>query len=359
MLKTEERPQVIAELADHLGPTGSVRDFIRAVFGVYQKEMLLQLPTSYTMIADEAQFVVDYCLESRWNFNPSLMELLLVRLVFFGKPNLAPLRDRVHAGIDPNPNAYHTLWVLADQPFIDRKNLRTKLEQLVEKKERPIMRVFGVRGTGKSYTAELLSYVAERARPHVHVASATLAEGNGPSYEVAELAESLAVDFLPTEALPERRNSSYPGALCRWIVRNTLAKPGVWIYLLDGFDQKDVNEETRQLVQMLAQQICTVESSRRLRMILLDYDKPLTGNWRAKTLDDRLPEPPGIQQKDVEDCLTEYNTRMLAEGKPQKAIKPGDLPTLAGALLSRSASDPEQLLRKIYDELVALAQLGG
>lgn len=359
MLTPEERRQVIDELTDVVGLTGDVRQFIRLALGVNQKELLVDIPTNCTLIPDQAEFVVDYCLQNRWKVRPSLMELVLARLVNSGKANLVLLRDRVHSGTDPNPNAYKTLWVLADQPFIDRKNLRTKLAQLVEMSDRPILRVTGVRGSGKSYTAELLGYVMARARGDVHLASATLTDGNGPSYEAAELAESLAVAFTPDEQLPERRNSSYPGALSRWIVRNTLKKSGTWIYLLDGFGQKDVMDETRELVHLLAQYVSSPEFSRRLRLLLLDYDRPLTGNWRAKTLDDTLPEPAGIQQQDLVDCLAEYNQRVLAEGRPQKAIQPADLPVLAAALIQRASASPQEQLRQIYDELLALAQVGG
>lgn len=358
MLTPDERRQVIEELADFVGLTGDIRQFVRATLGVNQKDLLVDLPVNCILIPDQAAFVVDHCLQSRWKFTPSLLEMVLVRLVDNGKADLAPMRDRVRAGTDPNPSAYKTLWVLADQPFIDRKNLRARLEQLVEGGDRPILRVTGVRGSGKSYTSELLDYVMKKAREDVHVASATLTEGNGPSYDVAELAESLAVAFSPDETLPERRNSSYSSALGRWIVRNTLKKAGIWIYLLDGFGQQDVKDETRELVQLLAQYVCSAEYSRRLRLLLLDYDKPLTGNWRAKTVDDVLPEPSGIREQDLVDCLAEYNQRVLAAQKPQKAINPSEISTLAAALLQRASANPQGQLQQIYDELVALAQIG-
>jgi len=356
MLTPEERRQVIEELADYLSLSGNVREFVRVALGPSQREVLVDLPTSYTLIRDQAEFVVDHCMQSRWTLRPSLMELVLTFLVDSGKPDLVALRNRVQSGTDPNPNAYQTLWVLADQPFVDRRDLRTKLAQFVEMSDRPILRVLGVSGSGKSYTAELLGYVMARARSDMHLAPAQLSQGNGPSYEAAELAETLAVAFTPDESIPERRNSSYPGALSRWIVRNTLRKPGTWIYVLDGFGQPDVLAETRELVQLLAQYVCAPEFSKRLRLLLLDYDKPLTGNWRARTLDDTLPNLPSIQPQDLVDCLAEFNQRVLAAGTPQKAIKPADLPALAAALIQRSSAKPQDQLRTIYEELLAIAQ---
>lgn len=359
MLTPDERRLVIEELADHLGPTGDVRQLVTVIFAPNHKDLLLILPTNVTAIVDQAQFVVDHCLDSRWTYNPSLMELLLIRLVSTGgKGNLAPIRDRVQAGTDPNPNVYKTLWVLAGQPFIDRKNLRAKLQQFVEMSDRPILRVWGVRGAGKSYTSELLNYVMQKARPDIHVASASLAIGNGPSYDAMELAETLALAFSPDENIPERRNSSYAGALMRWIVRNTLKKPGLWIYVLDGFGQPDVKDETRELVQLLAQQVCAPEFSRRLRLMLLDYDAALPGNWRAKTLDDNLLRAAAVQRQDLMDCLAAYNTEMLGQGRPHKVIEPAQLGSLADALLQRAPNAPPDQLRHIYDQLVDLANVG-
>jgi hypothetical protein len=112
-------------------------------------------------------------------------------------------------------------------------------------------------------------------------------------------------------------------------------------------------------VQNLAKQILAPEIARRVRLALLDYgDQGLTGNWRAKTLDDNLPGPAALTDRDLVACLTEHNARMRSNGKPWKAIDPAEVPTLASALLARAPVDPCKRLKGIYDELLGIGQLG-
>jgi hypothetical protein len=359
MLTVDEYAIVVSEVADHLGPTGDVRTLISVTFTPNHKPILAALPTSLSNIGDQARWLVEYCLLSRWTLNPSLLESLLVRMVnIAGRGNLAPLRDRVRGHEDPNPDIFQTRWVLANQPFFDRKQIRVTAKLLLEQSAQPILRVNGPQGSGKTYTAELLAFVMERARPDLHVVLATLEELSGPSYEVYELAETLTLPMKIDEPMPARSSSSYPAALCRWILRNTLKQPGVWIFVLDGFGQRDVKAEVRELIQNLAKHLLTPEIGKRLRLVLLDYNEALLGNWRAKTLDDNLPDPISISPADLEECLDAYNKRMREEGRPHKVIEPSGIGELAASLIQRAPSNSSERLRGLYDQLLGLFELG-
>jgi hypothetical protein len=359
MLKVDEFPMVVNEVADHLGPTGDVRTFISVVFTPNHKPILGALPTNLSSLGDQAQWLVEYCLVSRWGVNPSLLESLLIRLVdVAGKGGLAPLRDRVHRREDPTPDIFQARWVLANQPFFDRKQIRVSAKLLLEQSEQPILRVNGPHGSGKTYTSELLAFVMERARPDLHVVVATLEDLSGPSYEVTELAETLTLPMRIDETVPVRSTSSYPAALCRWIIRNTVKQPGVWVFVLDGFGQQDVKAEVRELVQNLAKQVFTPEIAKRLRLVLLDYDQPLLGNWRARTLDDNLPDPASISPADLEECLKAYNKRMEEDGKPHKVIEASGVGQLAASLVERAPEQSTERLRGLYDQLLGLFELG-
>jgi len=353
MLTREERIWVIDDLSDHVGLTSTIGGLITTVFPGATRTELGSLPLDLTTVPDQAAWVVDSCLTNRWRLNPSLLELLLVKLVNLGgKGRLAPILSRVHSGIDPNPNPFSTLWVLADQPFLDRASLRVSAKQLVENVAKPVLRVFGPPKSGKTYTTELFSYVMQEGRPDLHVVPVRLAPGTAASYDVEELAESLTLSMEKTEPLPSRSSSSYPGALCRWLIRNAAKNTGLWVFVLDGFAQPDLKSEVVELVQILAQQIAVPEFARKLRLVLLRFDKPLSGNWRAKTIDDFLLI--NVTQQDIENCLTEFNHRMLARMRPEKTIKPAEIPVLAAAMLARSNA-AACFLQNLYDELVALA----
>ena len=362
MLTREEFELILPEVADYLSDQVDLRALISIMFAPDHSPILQELPTNLTRIADQALWLLDYCRMSRWSRNPSLMERLLDRLVSQGgKGGLAPLRNRVRNGVDPNPNLFQSQWILANQPFFDRAGVRAKAQQLVEKAARPILRVNGPKGSGKSYSSELLAYVAEEGPGHLHVSTATLEDGNGPSFTATELAETLVLSMTPDEQIPERSTSSYPAALCRWIIRCALRRVGVWVLVLDGFGQKDVQPEVRQLVQNLATQILAPEIAKRVRLVLIDYeydDDGHTNNWRAKMLEDKLPNPAALTHADLMTCLAAHNLRVQSQGKPWNAIEPADVPTLATALLFRASSDSSKRLRGIYNELLAIAQLG-
>jgi len=194
------------------------------------------------------------------------------------------------------------------------------------------------------------------SRPDLHVVPVQLAPGTGLSYDVEELAESLTLSMAMTNPLPQRTGSSYPGALCRWIIRNANRNSGVWIFVLDGFGQP-LKSEVTALIQLLAQQIAIPEFARKLRLVLLHFDQPLTGNWRARTIDDGPLIIGGITTQDLIDCLIAFNQRMAAINQGAKMILPAEIPALATAMLERCGGASASQLPSLYDELLAIARM--
>jgi hypothetical protein len=356
MLLRDERTQVIDDLADHIGLTGKIGTFLTVVFVGTNRDEFRNLPTDLTNVSDQATWVVDTCLSSRWQFNPSLLELLLQRLVVQGgKGALQPILTRVQAGTDPNPDPFRSLWVLSDQPFLDRAPLRIAARRLIEDSAKPIFRVNGPAKSGKSYTTELLSYVMRECRPDLHVVPVLLAPGTAASYGVEELAESLTLSMEKAEPLPSRSTSSYPSALGRWVIRNANRNAGLWIFVLDGFGQPSLKSEVMELLQFLAQQIGIPEFARKLRLVLLHFDyPPFIGNWRAKTADDILSAG-GITAIDLVNCLTEFNAKMQSIGATAKMINAAEIPNLAAALLARCSGNTASQLPQLYEELLTIA----
>jgi hypothetical protein len=350
MLTRAERTSLIEELSDHLGPGGSMSSLIMIVFQGPARAELGPLPLDLNTVADQCAWMVDSCLASRWRLTPSLMDLLLNRLVRQGgKGGLQSILTRVQAKVDPNPNPYKSLWVLADQPFLDRDRLRDAAQKLVEDPARPILRVNGPKWSGKSYSVELLNYVMQESRPDIHVVPVQLADGTGPSYEVEELAESLVLSMTKSEPLPARSNSSYPSALCRWLIRNSNKNSGIWIFVLDGFGQPNLKAEVLEMIFQMAQQIAIPEFARKMRLVLLHFEQPLKGNWRARTVDDGLSLP-GITQQQLEDCLLEFNLSQTA-----KMVQTPEIPQLASGMLNRCFSNGAAPLPSLYEALLSLA----
>jgi hypothetical protein len=165
--------------------------------------------------------------------------------------------------------------------------------------------------------------------------------------------------MTPEEGIPERNTSSYPAALCRWIIRSTLRRTGIWIFVLDGFGQKDIQIEVRQLIQNLANQILVPEIARRIRLVLIDYaEDEVTRNACAKMHNEVLPSPTTLTDADVIACLLAHNVRMQSRGKPWGAVSPDEVPELAKTLLARASPNSSKRLNGIYTELLKIAQFG-
>jgi len=362
MLTREETITVTGYLANHLGASGDIRVLIQTLFAPDHTPILLALPTNIPGIEDQSRWLVQYCLACRWPpkaEQPSLLELLMVRLINnAGVGALAPLRDRVRVHTDPNDDVFQTRWVIANQPFFARFGTRQAIRQLIEGVSYPILRINGPECSGKSYTLELVAHLAEQGPSYVRFATAAVEPTNAPSYTVEELAGTLTVSMEINEPMPQRNTSSYPKSLCLWIIRNTLRQPaGVWVLVLDGFGNKNVRAEVKQLVEALSAQVLAPDVVKRVRLVLLDYDPPLPDSLSARTLDDTLPDPMTIGEQDLQECLLAYNKQRQQMGEMTKVIDPKDVGTLAASLLGRADSAPAERLRSLYKELRLLWQM--
>src|SRR3954462_14033781 len=124
MLTNQERNEVIQALAQHLGLI-QIGPLLQVVFSAADRRELGERPLDLNTATDQATWLADACIASRWRLNPSLLESLLNRLVNnAGVGALAPVLTRVQQKIDPNPDPFQTFWVLANQPFLSRPELR-------------------------------------------------------------------------------------------------------------------------------------------------------------------------------------------------------------------------------------------
>ncbi|MGH9960849.1 MAG: hypothetical protein ACREBC_27650, partial [Pyrinomonadaceae bacterium] len=56
------------------------------------------------------------------------------------------------------------------------------------------------------------------------------------------------------------------GALVRWLIRSANRNSGIWIFVLDGFGQPNVQPEVVEFIRQLAQYIANPEFARTLTM---------------------------------------------------------------------------------------------
>ncbi len=357
MLTPAEQVIVQGAIADAIAVDGRPQPFIIATFGNRAQALLLAVPTSLSTVDQHAAFVLGQCLDARWPPPPdrSLMEMMLAALIGAGAaPALVAMRDRVQRGEvdDPNPDPVKTLWVNETMPFFSRSTLRPVVKTFLNRDIQPILRIIGPSAAGKSYSRWLIHHVIGQ-RTDQRVLLAEVSDGAGPSYTVEELVEEL-LTTVPHPNMPPRATSNYPAAVSRWILNTVTNTQRRSILVLDGFNQRDLLEETRELVRNLAQRVGGANDVRKLiRLVLIDYDGSLPVPLGTVT-SDTVPDPTTVTADDVAACLSAHYTDLANRGRPRGGITPAVLTVTAEGLLADARASGTPNLQALNDMLTKL-----
>jgi len=361
MLTLAEQAIVKTAIGDAIAGAGTARPFITQKFGARAQAILIAMPPAEALnsLDQHAAFLLGQCLDARWPLppTPSLMDVLLTALVEGGgPPALAPIRDRVRLGehADPNPDPVKTLWVNDTMPFFSRSMLRPVVKAFLNKDVQPILRIIGAEDAGKSYTRWLIDHVT-KLRSDQRVLFAEVPQDTGPSYTIDELVDQLLVT-LPHPNLPPRANSNYAAAVARWIVNTILIQaPGRSILVLDGFNQKDLLEETREVVRILAQQIAGVgDVRRRLRLVLIDYEATIPNVHIGAIAKDTVPAAATLTVADVEACLAAHYQELTDLGQLPAPVAATVLNQTATGLIAEASANGALNLQALNDMLTQL-----
>jgi hypothetical protein len=241
-------------------------------------------------------------------------------------------------------------------PFFSRCKLRPAVKTLLAANAQPILRIIGPERSGRTYTSELIDHVCAMTRLDVHVIPVIVAKGAGPSYTVEDLADTLvAPTTRDVSSRPARSSSNYPATLCRWALNAAIQLPGRWIYVLDGFNQPDLQDETRQLVQSLAQQIAGPgEFRKRMRLVLIDYDVKLPNVQLGALLDEQVPPPAALKPAEVAACLAAHYADLDRRGRSKGAVNHDELTATATALIAEASAEGALSLQTLNEILTTL-----
>jgi hypothetical protein len=360
MLLVEQRRRVIAAVADELSLRTTLQIFVRTSLPPYDVEVLGRIPTSVTLADEQATLLVDLCIADRWTRAPALLESVLDKLVAGRRGDLKDVLLQVQQRIDPNPDPTNALWVMAELPFFSRKSLRPLVAKLITADAQPILRIVGPETAGeecgKSYTLELIQHAARNAPFEIIVASAKIEKGLAAAYTVGDLTDALVaqadVDIL--QQPKSDASSNYARKLSTWILNAARRSGKPWIFVLDGFNQKDVNREVRDMVESLAQAIATGTLFRKLfRLVLLDHPAELPSVQSAIVLREDVPGATAVTADEVADCLAAHYAEVRSHPTKPLALSPArtELMTVATSLLAKAPSGPAGRLQAVQQDL--------
>jgi hypothetical protein len=356
VLTRDERDQVEEAFAIALAGQLNPRSLVQVIFKAEAAPILLGLPQGLDGARDMASFVVETCLMSRWTRDPALLDLLLDYLVRSrGIGALQVVLVRVRQRVDPNPSLYDSTWLIGQRPFFDRQDLRQRVQRLIEDNGRPILHVSAVRGSfGRTYSRYFLEHLEDRSPGTVHVLAVELSAGTGPSYQVADLLETVGSQLGVEAPIPPRADSSYPMAAARWMLKHIMSRPGRWLIVLDGFGQKELNQEVRETIEALAVMVPSGQYRRRVRLVLLDYRHQLPGITPADVLKEVLKPATKVAPADLTPCLVDWDAERKRQGI--EGLAGGELDKLANGMLEQAPKTGKKRLETLN---AALSKLYG
>jgi hypothetical protein len=360
MLTAEERSLVREALFKVLNRQQDPRSFLAAAVFVSQGDRVLKNIDLLPSPAAYAEQTIAVCLRDGWSVNPSLLETLLRYLADSqGEGALKPLAERVHAGIDPNPSPYADLWLATDRPFFDRTALRGPLQQLVTTNARPILRVEAPDGAfGLTYSRMFIEHVAKLDPVDTMPIAASVSPGNGPTYDVTDLALDLFTRPGITDPLPSRtEDSNYPRAVIRFVLTRLMARPFRWILVLDGFGQPDIRAEVREAIEALAASVASSDYRDRVRIVLLNYPGPLPEVSAIDILEEKLVPAAAIAEPEIGAVVAAISRLRTAQG--QAALPEADIPAVAQGIVAAAPPDGRQRLEAFNTALAGLRTFNG
>jgi hypothetical protein len=281
------------------------------------------------------------CMLREWAEDPCWLVKLLLRLKDSSGvagigvvQNIDLLIQRLNNKVNVLDEIWYTHWVQDGLPFVDRAPLRDTLRDLARVNGRSILRIEGDSCSGKTYSSQLLEHVSLTSGLPFRVINIKIEKGSEIGMDALLLSRMIVGEMgfpstVANSGLTDPTVHEIP-VLQTWILGSVSNSKARWWLFLDGFRFLPESNSARNLIQGLAEKIATGSFRQWLRLILVDYDKPL-----ARVEDERIvfdtPDrqlPSQLAEANIRDCL---NHLYLDLGRvPQ----PGELETKAQALLT-------------------------
>jgi len=248
--------------------------------------------------------------------------------------NLNTVIQRLNQKINVFDEVWYSHWVEGGLPFVDRSALRDTLKDFSRATGRAILRIEGDPDTGKSYSKYLLEHVSASQGWSFRIISVELEPGAEIAMNATNLAQLLVGEMgcpnaVANSGIQDTTIDNIP-MLQTWILRCARESDKRWWFFLDGFGSLPESNTARSLIQGLADKIANGSYRENLRMILVDYDKPLSRVEEEKVAFDRSDSPlsPQLLEQAVYDCLDRLYRQL------QRIPAPGELDSKARVLVA-------------------------
>jgi hypothetical protein len=181
----------------------------------------------------------------------------------------------------PAPDPYLTTpYLLSRQILIDRQNLRNALQELESDLGPRVLVVNGERASGKTYSSELIYYLAHNANPKHTVIPVDLdTDVQEPDALVQFIADRMGRDSSTIPGPEQEQKMRLALRLANWLTNQIInTGPSSYWFVFDGFRERTVLTETKALIEELAIRAHT--TLRQCRVVLINYTEVLPARVR-------------------------------------------------------------------------------
>lgn len=341
MLTFDEREFVADVLLNAVRYQGSPRAAI-AAFMDRRLGDLLEGESPAVVVAK----AIKLCIDDGHKADPPALVALL-GFVSALDPRIPPLIERLKqppaAGGAAPQDRFTDRLLFTNLPFLERAKTRTALRALLrDKPKQPFVVINGLSDLGKSYTAHFIDHVLlEGDDPEACVVEVTPKSGAsiGPSELARDLAARMGGD-LATEPKKDNNLDRWCEELVSWITAPGIREQKTWWIVLDGFNEKELRDDTKLLITKLATRLLSAKPRRFFRLVLLDFDHTA------------LLVTPGLINVDVVQPIPKaaVNTFLAAVFRDAQGI---NVPALY-AKVTKGLSDPITELPELAERLGSL-----
>jgi hypothetical protein len=314
MLRMEEFDEIRTALTQIVVLNG--RNYFQIIAGIEFMEALNKRAGPAASDEQIAAGALQVCMRREWTDMPCWLIRLLMQVKaqggIGGVNPVAKIDDiiqRLEQKINVLDDVWYSHWVTDGLPFVDRTPLRDTLKEFSRSTGRAILRIDGEPDTGKSYSKQLLEHVSATEGWSFRIINVELEKGAEISMNALVLAQLIVGEMgfpnkVSDSGLQDPTVHNIP-ILQTWILRCARESEKRWWFFLDGFGSLPESNTARSLIQGLADKIANGSYREILRMILVDYDKPLSRVEEEKIAVDRSDTPLSahLTEQAVYDCL--------------------------------------------------------
>ena len=259
-------------------------------------------------------------------------------LAALGPQLIAALNERQPTGEVRPVDPFDACLLRGKRAFVNRKDLRKALRELAAEEGSRVLVVDGEPLSGKSYSLELITYLADILESY-RVIWIDLKDEVPSLFGPGDLARSIALQMrLSLDSMPKQEEiqaSRWARVLGEWITGQMRASGATWWVVLDSFNQLDppLADATDDLIKYLAERAETTVPE--LRVVLLSYKGLLPPRIRGFVQRETIASIEQIDVKDFFECLFGQRGQLSDAAAVDQAVE--------AALSLIPPDDPERL----------------